>query len=110
MQKFTSVAAVSMAILFLRVSDLVSARHDSVVTQSDASAVFYRSNSRFEGSNPPLGFCFCVVLCRSRHFVGSVCRPGSYQTTYIQEAGYVACMKMNINVKKIFVDISEDSR
>ena len=81
-----------------------------MVTQSEASAVFYRSNNRLVGSNPLLGFCVCVVLCRSRHFDGSVCRPGFYQTAYIQEAGQVACMKMNINVNKTFVDKSEDWR
>jgi len=32
LQKFPSVAAVSMAILFWHVSDLVSVRHDRVVT------------------------------------------------------------------------------
>ena len=54
------------------------------------------------GSNPLLGFCVCVVLCRSRHFDGSVCRPGFYKTIYIQEAGHAACMKININVNKTF--------
>lgn len=81
-----------------------------MVTQSAASSVFYRSNNRLVGSNLLLGFCVCVVLYRSRHFDGSVCRPGFYQTTYIQEAGHVACMKMNINVNKTFADKSEDRR